>query len=99
MADSPYVGESTNKKEKTTEGESVDDEGKGGMSLRYVAIVVTVLVVIMLLYYAVTCFSGNAKPRKKSAPKDVISEKADSFSVENEVNKLRIKQDEFKARL
>jgi hypothetical protein len=99
MADSPYVGESTDKKEKAPEVDIVKAEGVKGMSLKYIAIVVTVLVVVMLLYYAVTCFSGNAKPRKKSAPKDVITEKTDSFSVEEEVDKLRTKQDEFKARL
>ena len=101
MAYSPYVDNITNKKEIANEvivekKESCDTKS---MSLKYVALVVAVLVVIMLLYYSVSCFSGNTKPNKKSEQKNTILEKSDSFSVEEAVEKLRTKQDEFKARL
>jgi hypothetical protein len=97
MADSPYVDESTNKKEKTNE---VNTSGEASGVFKYAVIVLVILVIIMLLYYAVTCFSGNAAPpHKKTASKDVVLENPDPFSIEEEVDKLRIKQDEFKTRV
>jgi cell division protein FtsL len=104
MADSPYVSELTDKKEKNTKEKNTketDEKVKGNsfMSFKYAAIVVAVLVVIMILYYAFTCYSGNSKVCKKSNSKSNIPDKIDAFSVEAEVDKLRIKQDEFKTRL
>lgn len=100
MADSPYLGAKSNKtKEKsTTITPETNDKCDYKDTIKYVSIVVTILVIIMLIYYAVSCFSGNSKTCKKTNTKNSKEGNLDSFSVEEEVEKLRIKQDEFKTR-
>jgi len=93
--ESPFVSEPEKKEEPV-----VNTVVKGGDqgSFRTAALVLTILVVIVILYYAVTCYSSNSKPRKLKNPKKTKVD-LDNFDVEKEVQKLRIKQDEFKARL
>lgn len=78
------------------------DVSKGVLSpktIKTITLVVVLVAIILILYYAVICYSSNSKSNgiKKSKKKE--DSVCDDFDVEKEVQKLRIKQDEFKARL
>lgn len=93
---SPFIQKNdfdTKKKEPT---EEVTKGGKES-SFNTWALVITIVVIVIVLYYAMSCYSGKNPKKLKSSKK--IDSNLEKFDVEREVEKLRIKQDEYKARV
>jgi uncharacterized membrane protein len=72
---------------------------KGGGSTYNITMVIAVISIVLILYYSYTCFICRVakKPTRKktSSAEDVV----ESFDLEEEVQKLRIKQDQYKIQL